>query len=235
MKKHSKRYNDLIKLYDNDKSYSISEAVELVKKFATAKFNESVDANIVLGVNPKKAEENVRSTVTLPNGTGKEVRVLVFAQGEKEQEAIDAGADYVGLNDYIEKIQNEGWTDFEAIVATPDVMKFVGRLGKVLGPKGLMPNPKTGTVTFDIKDAVEKLKAGRIEFRVDKFGVMKMSIGKANFQPEEIKANLIALLKAIIAVKPISISSIRLYMKKVYISSSMSPGIKIDINEVISL
>lgn len=235
MKKHSKRYNDLVKLYDDQKNYSISEAVELVQKFATAKFNESIDATLVLGVNPKKAEENVRSTVSLPHGTGKKIRVLVFAQGEKEQEALDAGADYVGLNDLIDKIQNEGWTDFEAVVATPDVMKFVGKLGKVLGPKGLMPNPKIGTVTFDVKDAVSKLKAGRIEFKVDKFGVMKLSFGKANFKTEALKENFIALLKAVLSVKPTIISSTRQYMKKVFISSSMSPGVKVDINEVVSL
>lgn len=235
MKKHSKRYEDLVKLFDKQKSYSISEAVELAQKFANAKFNESIDANLVLGVNPKKAEENVRSTVTLPHGTGKKVRVLVFAQGEKEQEALEAGADYAGLNDYIDKIQKEGWTEFEAVVATPDVMKFVGKLGKILGPKGLMPNPKIGTVTFDVKDAVDKLKAGRVEFKVDKFGVMKLSVGKANFKQEAIQENFIALLKAVLSVKPTVISSVRQYLKKVYIGSTMSPGIRVDINEVVSL
>jgi len=234
MKKHSKRYNELLKLYDKSKEYTIKDAIEIVKKLATAKFNETIDASIILGINPKKAEENVRETVVLTAGTGREVRVLVFAQGDKEKEAQAGGADYVGLNDYIEKIQ-QGWFEFDAIVATPDVMKVVSKLGKILGPKGLMPNPKLGTVTFEVAEAIKKLKSGQIEFKVDKYGVIKTYFGKASFSKEDLEKNLIALLKAVINAKPTTIASKFQYIKEVSISSTMSPGIKLQMSEVWSL
>lgn len=234
MKKQSKRYKELTKFFDKNKFYSIDEAIKLVKNMATAKFNESIDTAIMLGINPKKAEESIRGTVLLPAGTGKTVKVLVFAQGDKEKEALDAGAEYVGLNDLIEKISG-GWIDFDVVIATPDVMKSVSKLGKILGPKGLMPNPKIGTVTFDVADAIKKVKGGQIEFKADKYGVMKLSFGKANFSVEALKENFLALLRAILAAKPTTISSRYQYLKSICINSTMSPSVKIDLNEVWNL
>ncbi len=211
-----------------DKTYSIEEAVQLLKKIHYAKFDESVDVALNLSVNPKYADQNVRGTTTLPNGLGKKIRVLVIAQGEKIKEAEEAGADFAMGNEAIEKIQG-GWFDYDAIVATPDMMKEVGKLGKVLGPKGLMPNPKLGTVTFDVGKAVKELKAGKVEFRVNKEGVIHSSIGKISFDEEKLQENLKAFLDAVIKARPQSLKG--KYLKSAYISTTMSPAVKLLVSE----
>ncbi len=227
--KHGKRYNEAAKKIEPQKAYSLNEAIDLVKKTAQAKFNESIDIAIRLGVDPKKADQMVRGTVTLPHGTGKEVRVLVLAKPPKDQEAKDAGADHVGLEEYIGKIK-EGWTDVDVVIATPDLMGEVGKLGKILGPRGLMPNPKSGTVTNDIADAVKEVKAGKIEFRVDKAGVVHATVGKANFENKQLEENVKAFISTIQRLKPPT--SKGQYIKGVALSSTMGPGIKIDRSNV---
>src|SRR5437016_10959157 len=210
------------------RSYKLGEAAELLKKLHHTKFNETVELAINLGVDPKHSDQVVRGTVGLPNGLGKTVRVLVIAGGEKVREAQDAGADFVGGDDMVQKIQ-EGWTDFEAVIATPDMMRSAGRLGKVLGPRGLMPNPKTGTVTFEVANAVKEIKAGKVEFRVDKTGIIHSPIGKVSFDGAKLAENAQALLAAVIKAKPAAAKG--RYVKKITLTSTMGPGIAIDLAE----
>jgi large subunit ribosomal protein L1 len=210
----------------------LAKAIELAKANATAKFDETMELAVRLGVDPKHADQMVRGTVVLPHGTGKKVRVLVFAKGEKEKEAQEAGADYVGAEDLVEKIQG-GWLDFDRAIATPDVMGLVGRLGKVLGPRGLMPNPKTGTVTFEVRKAVEEFKGGKIEFRVEKAGIIHVPFGKASFAHQQLLENATAILEALLRAKPAS--SKGRYVKGVSISSTMGPGVQVDANAVQAL
>lgn len=226
MPKHGKKYQEAIKQIDKNKVYEVNEAIELVKKVASAKFDESVEAAFRLGVDPKRADQQIRGAVVLPNGTGKVQRVLVFAKGEKAKEAEAAGADYVGDADMIAKIQG-GWFEFDVVVATPDMMGEVGKLGRVLGPKGLMPNPKTGTVTFDVTKAVNEIKAGKIEYRVDKAGNIHAPIGKVSFDAEKLVENLAALTDALNRAKPAAAKGI--YMKNVTISSTMGPGVRVSV------
>ncbi|HLG39209.1 MAG TPA: 50S ribosomal protein L1 [Chitinophagaceae bacterium] len=223
--KRGKRYKKLASLTDTGKECSIDEAVDLLKKTANAKFDESVDIAVSLGVDPRRADQVVRGTVSLPHGTGKEVRVLVLTKGSKAAEAKDKGADHVGFEEYIKKIQ-EGWLEFDVIVATPDAMGEVGKLGKILGPRGLMPNPKSGTVTMDVGKAVEELKAGKIEFRVDKFGILHVAVGKASFEPNKLRDNITAFLETVIRLKPSG--SKGQYIKGVVLSNTMGPGIRLD-------
>jgi large subunit ribosomal protein L1 len=207
----------------------LAKAIEVAKANATAKFDETMDMAVRLGVDPKHADQMVRGTVVLPHGTGKTVRVLVFAKGEKEKEAQDAGADYVGAEDMAEKIQG-GWLEFDRAIATPDVMGLVGRLGKVLGPRGLMPNPKTGTVTFEVGKAVREFKGGKIEFRVEKAGIIHVPFGKASFTPQQLTENALAVLDALVRAKPAA--SKGRYVQGVFISSTMGPGVRVDANAV---
>lgn len=214
---------------DLNKEYSLEEAISLIKKSSYAKFDETVDMAINLGVDPKKSDQMVRGTVVLPHGTGKSVRVLVFAKGEKEKEAREAGADYVGAEDLVEKIQ-QGWLEFDKAVATPDLMGLVGKLGKILGPRGLMPNPKLGTVTFDVAKAVREIKAGKVEYKTEKAGILHVPVGKVSFDNEKLVENIIAILKSVIRAKPAT--SKGKYLKKVTLTSTMGPGIKIDISRL---
>ncbi|KQL47102.1 50S ribosomal protein L1 [Brevibacillus choshinensis] len=224
MAKKGKKYQEAVKLVDKNKVYEVTEAIELVKKAATANFDETVEAAFRLGVDPKRADQQIRGAVVLPHGTGKVQRVLVFAKGEKAKDAEAAGADFVGDADMIAKIQG-GWFDFDVVVATPDMMGEVGKLGRVLGPKGLMPNPKTGTVTFDVTKAVNEIKAGKIEYRVDKAGNIHAPIGKASFDGEKLVENLAALTDALNRAKPAAAKGI--YMKNVTLSSTMGPGVRV--------
>lgn len=224
MAKRGKKYQEAIKLIDKNKVYEVTEGIELVKKAASAKFDETVEAAFRLGVDPKRADQQIRGAVVLPHGTGKVQRVLVFAKGEKAKEAEAAGADYVGESDMISKIQG-GWFDFDVVVATPDMMGEVGKLGRVLGPKGLMPNPKTGTVTFDVTKAVNEIKAGKIEYRVDKAGNIHAPIGKASFDADKLAENLAALTDALNRAKPAAAKGV--YMRNVSISSTMGPGVRV--------
>ena len=221
-----KKLKAVAALVDPEKRYSLEEAMGLVKKTARAKFDETVDLAVNLGVDPKQADQMVRGTVVLPHGTGKQVRILVFAKGEKDKEARDAGAEYVGAEDLAERIQKEGWTDFDTVVATPDIMGLVGRLGKVLGPRGLMPNPKTGTVTFDIAKAIKDIRAGKVEFRVEKAGIVHVPVGKASFDEQKLYENAKAVLESIMKLKPSS--SKGKYLRAVGVSTTMGPGIKMD-------
>jgi len=221
-----KKYKAAAAQVDSAKLYSIEESVGLAKKTARTKFDETVDLAIRLGVDPKQADQMVRGTVVLPNGTGKKVKILVFAKGEKDKEARDSGADYVGAEDLADKIQKEGWTDFDVVVATPDIMGLVGRLGKVLGPRGLMPNPKTGTVTFDIAKAIKDIRAGKVEYRVEKAGIVHVPVGKASFDENKLVENAKAVLESILKAKPSS--SKGKYLKSASVSTTMGPGIKID-------
>jgi large subunit ribosomal protein L1 len=225
MSKRGKKYLEARQKVEAGKRYPVEEAVALVVGTARAKFDETVDTAIRLGVNPAHADQMVRGSVVLPHGLGKTVRVLVFAKGEKEKEALDAGADVVGADDIVEKIKG-GWLDFDRVVATPDMMGSVGKLGKVLGPRGLMPNPKVGTVTFDVGKAVQELKAGKVEFRVEKAGIVHCPIGKASFGAEKLMANFYALLEMVNKLKPAS--SKGLYIRSVALSTVMGPGIKVD-------
>jgi large subunit ribosomal protein L1 len=211
--------------YDKDAAYSLNDAARIVKDITTTKFDASVDVDIRLGVDPRKANQMVRGIVTLPHGTGKTVRVLVLCTPDKEDEAKAAGADYVGLDEYIAKIK-EGWTDVDTIITMPSIMPKVGALGRILGPRGLMPNPKSGTVTMDVGKAVQEVKAGKIDFKVDKFGIVHAGIGKVSFAPEKLVDNAKELLSTIIKLKPAAAKGT--YMKSVYLSSTMSPGIRID-------
>ncbi|MGE5484411.1 MAG: 50S ribosomal protein L1 [Ignavibacteriales bacterium] len=225
MASHGKKYQEAAKLVDGTKLYDPSEAVEIVKKTATAKFDETVELAVRLGVDPKHAEQMVRGAVGLPHGIGKTIRVLVFAKGEKAKEAEEAGADFVGAEDVIEKIKG-GWLDFDLTIATPDMMGAVGKLGKTLGPKGLMPNPKTGTVTFDVKDAVREFKAGKIEYRTEKAGIVHAPIGKVSFDLDKLLDNFYALMDALIRAKPAAAKGT--YIKSVTVSSTMGPGVRIN-------
>lgn len=225
MGKKSKRYLELAKKVDSSNLYGFREAVDLVKETATAKFDESIEMHFRLGVNPRHADQQVRSTIVLPHGTGITKTVLVITEGEKVKEAEEAGADYVGGEDMVQKIQG-GWLDFDAAIATPDMMKLVGRLGKVLGPRGLMPSPKAGTVTFEIANAVSEIKAGKVEFRVDKFGIVHNSVGKRSFSAEDLYDNAKALYSAILKAKPAAVKGT--YVRSMYITSTMGYGIKID-------
>ncbi|MGB9699567.1 MAG: 50S ribosomal protein L1 [Thermodesulfobacteriota bacterium] len=227
MAKRGKRYLESIKKIDRTARYDLDTGLKLLKETKPAKFDESVDIAIRLGVNPKHADQMVRGTVVLPHGLGKPVKVLVFAKGEKEKEAKEAGADYVGAEDLVEKISS-GWTDFDKAIATPDMMGMVGKLGKILGPRGLMPNPKVGTVTFDVAKAVKELKAGKVEFRVDKTGIVHTAVGKISFDAEKLKENILSLMDVIIRSKPPS--SKGTYLKSIAISTTMGPGIKLDPN-----
>ncbi len=230
-----KKYKAVAALVDRAKHYSVEEAIGLAKKTARAKFDETVDLAVKLGVDPKQADQMVRGTVVLPHGTGKKVRVLVFAKGEKEKEARDAGADYVGAEDLAEKIQKEGWTDFDTVVATPDIMGLVGRLGKVLGPRGLMPNPKTGTVTFDVAKAIKDIRAGKVEYRVEKAGIIHVPVGKASFEESKLIDNAKAVLESILKAKPSS--SKGKYLRSAAVSTTMGPGVRMDtasIDKIIS-
>ncbi|GIW40127.1 MAG: 50S ribosomal protein L1 [Candidatus Binatia bacterium] len=230
MARHGKRYRAQLEKIDRKQRYPLDEAVRLVLETASAKFDETVEMAVRLGVDPRQADQNVRGTVSLPHGTGKPVRVLVFAKGEKEREAKEAGADFVGGEELVKKIQEEGWTDFDAAVATPDMMGMVGRVGKILGPRGLMPNPKVGTVTFDVAKAVQELKAGRIEYRVDKAGIVHAPIGKVSFGPEKLLENARALLASLVQAKPASAKGT--YIKGVALATTMGPGVKVDPQKV---
>jgi len=225
----SKRNKEIVKAFDKSKEYTVEEAIKILKEQTKVKFVESLDCSIRLGVDPRHADQMVRGTVSLPNGTGKQVRVLVIAKGSKIQEAIDAGADYAGLEEYLEKIKG-GWAEIDVIIATPDTMAELGKLGRVLGPKGLMPNPKSGTVTMDVAKAVKEVKAGKIEFRVEKAGIVHTSLGKLNFEVDKLAENTRAFLNTIIKLKPSS--SKGQYIKSLYLSSTMGPGIKITKDEV---
>jgi large subunit ribosomal protein L1 len=225
MSKRGKKYIEAAEKIEVGKRYPVQEAVALVVGSARAKFDETVDAAIRLGVNPAHADQMVRGSVVLPNGLGKSVRVLVFAKGEKEKEALEAGADVVGSDDIVEKIRG-GWLDFDRVIATPDMMGTVGKLGKILGPRGLMPNPKVGTVTFDVGKAVQELKAGKIEFRVEKAGIVHCPIGKASFGAEKLTGNFLALLEMVIKLKPASSKGI--YIRSIALSTVMGPGVKVD-------
>lgn len=223
--KKGKNYTEAMKKFDRTQLYDPAEALQLVKEMASAKFDETVEIHIRLGVDPRHADQQVRGTVSLPHGTGKTRRVLVFAKGDKAKEAENAGADYVGAEDLAEKIQG-GWFDFEVAVATPDMMSVVGRLGKILGPRGLMPNPKSGTVTFDIERTIKELKAGRIEYRVDKSAIIHVPLGKASFEAEKLQENLKAFADALIKAKPAAAKG--QYMRSATLCSTMSPGIKVN-------
>ena len=227
--KLSKRLKSAFAKIDATKQLTIDEAIAKVKETATAKFVESVDISVRLGVDPKKADQALRGTVALPHGIGREVRVLVLARAPKDAEAKAAGADHAGLADYITQIQG-GWSDIDVIIATPDVMGEVGKLGKVLGPRGLMPNPKSGTVTMDVAKAVKEVKAGKIEFRVDKAGIVHTTVGKANFESKQLSENIHAFLNTIVRMKPASAKGT--YVKSIALSSTMGPGVKIDRNQL---
>ena len=227
--KESKRIKSLKEKNDLRKEYTLEEAVKKLKELSNVKFTESLDCAIRLGVDPRHADQMVRGTVSLPNGTGKEVKVLVVAKGSKAQDALDAGADFAGFEEYLEKIKN-GWTDIDVIVATPDVMADLGKLGRILGPKGLMPNPKSGTVTMDVAQAVKDVKAGKIEFRVDKTGIINTSLGKISFPEDKLVENVRAFLTTIIKMKPASAKG--QYVKSLYLTTTMGPGFRISRDEV---
>ena len=228
--KHGKNYTTKKEMIESGKNYEMNEAVTLLKQIATAKFDETVELHIRLGVDSRHADQQVRGAIVLPNGTGKENRILVFAKGDKAKEAEDAGADYVGAEDMMEKIQKENWMEFDAVVATPDMMSVVGRLGKILGPRGLMPNPKTGSVTMDVEKAVSDLKAGKVEYRLDKSNIMHVVVGKVSFTPEALIENIETLLDAVKKAKPAAAKG--QYFKNVTLTSTMSPGIKIAVAKI---
>ena len=224
--KHGKRYTEAAKLVDRSQYYDVADAVGVIKKTANAKFDETVELHVRTGADGRHADQQIRGAVVLPHGTGKTVRILVFAKGPKEDEAQAAGADFVGGQELIPKIQNEGWLDFDVVVATPDMMGVVGRLGKVLGPKGLMPNPKSGTVTMDLTKAIADIKAGKVEYRLDKTNIIHCPVGKASFTEEQLRENLQALLDALNKAKPSSLKGA--YMKSAVLTSTMGPGVKLN-------
>lgn len=230
MPSHGKKYQEAAKLLDRSKLHEPEEALELVKKVAVAKFDETVEVAVRLGVDVRHADQQVRGAVVLPAGTGKSVKVLVFAKGDKAKEAEGAGADIVGAEDIVTRIQ-EGWLDFDVAVATPDMMGMVGKLGRILGPRGLMPNPKTGTVTFDVTNAIREIKAGKIEYRTDKAGIVAAPIGKVSFDAERLGTNFKALMDALLRAKPAAAKGV--YLKSVTISTTMGPGIKVNPNRVV--
>ena len=226
---HGKRYNDNKKLADFEAIYSLEEAVQILKKTSSPKFDETVDVSVNLGVDPRHADQLVRGTVSMPNGTGKNVSILVLAKGDAVDVALEAGADHAGSDEYLEKIKS-GWTDIDSIVATPEMMPELGKLGRVLGPRGLMPNPKTGTVTNDVSKAVSDIKSGKIEYKVEKNGIVHAGIAKMSFEPHQIEENVAAFIGAIKKAKPASVKGT--YMNKVTLSSTMGPGIKIDCDKI---
>ena len=228
--KHGKKYVEAAKVYDKQTQYDRDEAVAIVKKLATAKFDETIEAHIRTGCDGRHADQQIRGAVVLPHGTGKTVRILVFAKGPKAEEAQAAGADFVGAEELIPKIQNEGWLDFDVVVATPDMMGVVGRLGRVLGPKGLMPNPKAGTVTMDVTKAVNDIKAGKIEYRLDKTNIIHVPVGKASFTEEQLSDNFQTLMGAINKAKPSSLKG--QYIKSATITSTMGPGVKLNVVKI---
>lgn len=229
MSKLGKKHKEARSKVDRTKAYPLNDALQLVKEAAFAKFEETVDVAVRLGVDPRHADQMVRGAVVLPNGLGKTTRVLVFAKGEKEKEARDAGADYVGAEELVAKIQ-EGWFEFDTAIATPDMMGVVGKIGKLLGPRGLMPNPKVGTVTFELDRAIKESKAGKVEFRVEKAGIVHAPLGKVTFETEKLKENLLALIDALMKAKPVAAKGN--YLKKISVSSTMGPGVVLDINDV---
>ncbi len=224
--KHGKKYMDSAKLIDTTMQYDPDQACDLVAKTGKAKFDETVEISIRLGVDPRHADQQVRGAVVLPNGTGKTIRVLVITKGDKAKEAEAAGADYVGAEDMIAKIQQENWFDFDVCVATPDMMGLVGRIGRILGPKGLMPNPKSGTVTMDVGKAINEIKAGKVEYRLDKTAIIHCPIGKVSFGPEKLNQNLTALMEAIIKAKPATAKGT--YLRSIYLSSTMGPSVRVN-------
>jgi len=229
MSKTTKKHSVAMSKIDRSKLYTLGTALEVVKESAYAKFDETVDVAVKLGVDPRHADQMVRGAVVLPNGLGKDVRVLVFAKGEKEKEALEAGADFVGADDLVAKIQ-AGWFDFDTAIATPDMMGVVGKIGKLLGPRGLMPNPKVGTVTFEVARAVKESKAGKVEFRVEKAGIVHAPVGKVSFAADMLKGNLLALVEALVKAKPSAAKGT--YIKKISLSSTMGAGLNIDISDV---
>lgn len=231
MARVSKKRKEILAKYDFSKSYSLADASNLVKEISTTKFDASVDVSVRLGVDPRKANQMVRGTVALPHGTGKDVRVLVLCTPDKEAEAKAAGADHVGLDDYIEKIKG-GWTDVDVIITLPSVMGKVGALGRILGPRGLMPNPKTGTVTMDVAKAVEEVKAGKIDFKVDKYGNIHAGVGRASFSGDMIKENISELIQTLNKLKPSAAKGT--YIKSIYLSATMSPSVQVDIKSVVA-
>lgn len=226
MPKRGKRYQESMKLVDRTQLYGVTDAFELVQKTAKAKFDETVELAVRLGVDPRHADQQVRGTVVLPHGTGRTERILVIAKGDKIKEAEEAGADFVGGDELVQKIQQENWFEFDVVIATPDMMGVVGRIGRVLGPKGLMPNPKAGTVTFDVAQAVEEIKAGKVEYRVDKAAIINVPIGKVSFGTEKLSENFKSIMDAIIRSKPAAAKG--RYLKSVTVSSTMGPGIKVN-------
>ncbi len=232
MPKRGKKYQESVKLVDKEAFYEPTEAFSLVEKTSKAKFDETIEAHIRLGVDSRHADQQVRGAIVLPHGTGKSRKVLVFAKGEKVKEAENAGADYVGAEDMVEKIQKQNWFDFDVVVATPDMMGLVGRLGRVLGPKGLMPNPKSGTVTFEVEKAVKEIKAGKVEYRLDKTNIIHVPIGKASFGAEKLNENFHSLMEAIIKAKPAAAKG--QYLRSVVVSSTMGPGIKLNPTKVMA-
>lgn len=230
MGKRSKRYKEILKNIDIDKTYSIDDAISTLKSCSNVKFNETLDFAVQLGVESKHADQMVRGTVVLPHGTGKDVRILVFASGDKVKEAEDAGADFVGGDELGDKILKEGWLDFDAVVATPDMMRVVGKLGRVLGPRGLMPSPKAGTTTMNVANAVKELKAGKIEYRVNKLNSIHLGIGKLSFTETQLRENFVQLILALVRSKPAS--SKGQYLRAICLSSTMGPGLNIDVSEV---
>lgn len=225
MAKHGKKYRAALEKIDRNRKYSLEEGIAKIKEISFARFDETVELTVWLGVDPRKADQLVRGTVVLPHGLGKTKRVLVITQGEKIKEAEEAGADYVGGEEMVERIKG-GWLDFDAVIATPDVMRMVGQLGKILGPRGLMPNPKTGTVTFDVRTAVQETKAGKVEYRVDKTGVIHVPIGKVSFETDKLHENARVLLDAVARAKPAAAKG--RYMKKVWLSATMTPSVVVD-------
>ena len=229
--KRSKRYRQIAEKLDKGKDYSLEEAIQLIKDTASAKFDETVEVAVRLGVDPRHADQVVRGTVALPYGTGKDIRVLVIAKGGKATEAEQAGADYVGFEDVITKIK-EGWLDFDVVIATPDVMSEVGKLGRILGPRGLMPNPKAGTVTMDVANAVKDVKAGKIEFRVDRYGILHVAVGKASFEPDKLKENIKAFIDTVMRLRPPAAKG--QYLRSITLSNTMGPGIPVDKNSLVA-
>jgi len=230
---HSKRYQASLATLDRERSYTLEEAVGILKSWPPCKFDQSVDLSLNLGVDPKHADQMVRGALVLPHGIGRAVRILVFAKGDKEREAREAGADFVGAEDLAKKITDEGWLDFDRVIATPDMMGLVGRLGRVLGPRGLMPNPKLGTVTPDVARAVAENKSGKVEYKVDKSGIIHASVAKASFDAQKIRENAQALIEAVLRAKPASAKGV--YMKKISLSTTMGPGLRIDPSSVESV
>jgi len=225
-----KRYLESLKALDKEKKYDLSEALEVLMSFKKAKFDESVELHFHLGIDPKKSDQQIRSSLVLPNGTGKKVTILVFAEGEKAQEAKDAGADFVGVQEYIDKIQKEGWTDFDVTISTPNLMRHIGKIARILGPRGLMPNPKVGTVTNDIKKAVELVKAGKVTYRADKLANIHFIVGKKSFSMDNLKENILVSVAKILKDRPSSLKG--QFIKSISICSTISPGVNLDISSV---